>query len=41
MKIDKVSPNNRKKAFELVVDGKTLLFPFMLLRLKPEAQNRI
>jgi predicted XRE-type DNA-binding protein len=41
MKIDKVSPNNRKKAFELVVDGKTLLFPFMLLRLKPEARNRI
>ncbi len=41
MKIDKISPNNRKKAFELVVDGKTLLFPFTLLRLKPEAQNRI
>lgn len=41
MKINKVSPNNRKKAFELVVDSKTLLFPFTLLRLKPEAQNRI
>ncbi|MGD0231506.1 MAG: helix-turn-helix transcriptional regulator [Syntrophorhabdales bacterium] len=41
MKIDKISPNNRKKAFELVVDGRTLLFPFALLRLKPEAHNRI
>ena len=41
MKIERISPNNRKRAFELVVGGKTLLFPFMALRLKPEAQNRI
>jgi hypothetical protein len=41
MRIDRVSPNNRKKAFELVVDGKTLLFPFVLLRLKIEGHNRI
>ena len=41
MKIDKVSVNNRRKVFELVVEGRTLLFPFTLLRVRPEARNRI
>ncbi|OPY69613.1 MAG: hypothetical protein A4E57_01099 [Syntrophorhabdaceae bacterium PtaU1.Bin034] len=41
MKIEKVFLNNRKKAFELLVDDKKLLFPFALLRLAPEARNRI
>lgn len=41
MKIRKVVPNNRKKVFELVVNGKILVFPYARLRVKPEADNRI
>ncbi len=41
MKIKSVVANNRKKAFELDVDGKHLLFPYAKLRLKPDANNRI
>jgi hypothetical protein len=41
MRIEKVSASNRKRAFELLVDGKTLLFPFALLRLTPGVHNRI
>lgn len=41
MKIKKVSANNRKKAFELAIDGKLLMFPYACLRLKPDTNNRI
>lgn len=41
MKIKNVSANNRKKAFELDVAGKHLIFPYANLRLKPDANNRI
>ena len=41
MKIKKVVANNRKKAFELDVNGKHLIFPYANLRLKPDTNNRI
>ncbi len=41
MKIKNVVANNRKKAFELDINGKHLIFPYANLRLKPDANNRI
>lgn len=41
MKIDKISINNRKKAFELSIDGKPMLFPYVKLHLKPDINNYI
>jgi hypothetical protein len=41
MKIKKVFANNRKKAFELDVYGKHLIFPYAYLRLKPDTNNRV
>jgi len=41
MKIDNVFANNRKKAFELEIDGKLFMFPYTCLRLKPDMNNRI
>ena len=41
MKIKKVLLNNRKKVFEVVVNGKTLLLPYAWLRVRPDAGNRI
>jgi hypothetical protein len=41
MKIRKVFVNNKKRAFEVEIDGKLLVFPFACLRLKPETNNRI
>jgi len=41
MKIKKVLPNNRKKAFEVIVNGKPLLFPYARLRVRPDADNRV
>ena len=41
MKIKKVVANNRKKAFELDINGKHLIFPYVNLRLKPDTNNRI
>ncbi len=41
MKIKKIVANNRKKAFELDIDGKHLVFPYANLRLKPDTNNRI
>ncbi len=41
MKINKVIVNNRKKAFELEIDGKLLMYPYACLRLKPDINNRI
>lgn len=41
MKIKNVFANNKKRAFELDIDGKSLAFPYACLRLRPEANNRI
>jgi hypothetical protein len=41
MKIKKIVANNRKKAFELDIDGKHLVFPYANLHLKPDTSNRI
>ena len=41
MKIKRVVANNRKKAFELDIDGKHLIFPYANLRLKPDTVNRV
>ena len=41
MKIKKVLPNNRKKVFEVIVNGKPLLFPYARLRVRPDADNRV
>jgi len=41
MKIKNVFVNNKKRAFELDIDGKLLTFPYACLRLKPETDNRI
>ena len=41
VKIKNVSPNNRKKAFEVIVNGKPLLFPYARLRVRPDADNRV
>jgi hypothetical protein len=41
MKIKNVSVNNKKRAFELDIDGKRLAFPYACLRLRPETNNRI
>ena len=39
MKIKKVFPNNRRKVFEVIVNGKSLLFPYARLAVKPEADT--
>ncbi len=41
MKIKKIFVNNRKKAFELDIDGQFLVFPYACLRLKPDTNNRV
>ena len=41
MKIKKVISNNRKKAFEVIVNGKPMLFPYARLTVRPEADNRV
>jgi hypothetical protein len=41
MKIRKVLPNNRKKMFEVIVNGRSLLFPYARLRVRPDADNRV
>lgn len=41
MKINHISFNNRKKAFELSINGKPMLFPYVKLRLKPTVDNYI
>ena len=41
MKIKKVFPNNRRKVFEVIVNGKSLLFPYARLAVRPEADNRV
>ena len=41
MKIRKVEPNNRKKAFEVFTYGKRFLFPYAKLQVSPSRQNPI
>jgi hypothetical protein len=41
MKIRAVHPDNRKKAFEVVTYGKTYLFPYAKLDMRPSRQNPI
>ena len=41
MKIRKVAPNNRRKAFEINVSDKVLSFPYARLRLKPSPSNPV
>ena len=41
MKIDSVSANNRKKAFQIEVEHGAFSFPYALLRLRPDSTNRI
>ncbi len=41
MKIKRVKPNNRKKAFEVTTYTKTYLFPYAKLQLQPSPTNKI
>lgn len=41
MKIRKVSPNNRKKAFEVATSSQTYLFPYAKLEIPPERNNPV
>lgn len=41
MKIRSVEANNRRKAFEVEVEGGVLIFPYANLRLRPSAENRV
>ena len=41
MKIKKVTPNNRKKAFEIQANGNSYLFPYARLEVRPLPGNRI
>jgi hypothetical protein len=41
VKIDGVTANNRRRAFELRLGDRILGFPYARLRLKPEPKNRI
>ncbi len=41
MKIKEVTPNNRKKAFEIQADGGNYLFPYAKLDVQPSPNNRI
>ena len=41
MKISAVSPNNRKKCFEIVTDSKSFTFPYTKLDNPPTADNPI
>jgi hypothetical protein len=41
MKIRSVTPNNRKKAFDVVTSSGPYTFPYALLRMQPDVDNRI
>ncbi len=41
MKIKSVTPNNRKKAFEVVTASALYTFPYGLLRVPPDENNRV
>ena len=41
MKIKKVIPNNRKKAFEVTTYRKTFLFPYAKLTVRPSRENPV
>lgn len=41
MKIKRVTANNRKKAFEVETAAEVYAFPYALLRIQPDAGNRV
>ena len=41
MKIDSVTANNRKKAFEIRVGDASYVLPYAVLALRPDAKNRV
>jgi hypothetical protein len=41
MKIQRVTANNRKKAFEVATSKQTYSFPYAMLRVRPEPENGI
>jgi hypothetical protein len=41
MKINSVTPNNRRKAFEIDTASGVYTFPYALLRIQPEPENRV
>jgi hypothetical protein len=41
VKIKTVTANNRKKAFEVSTTSETYLFPYALLRVRPDGANRV
>ena len=41
MKIKTVTASNRKKVFEVATTSETYAFPYALLRVQPDAENRI
>jgi hypothetical protein len=41
MRIMRVAANNRRKAFEVVVGRRTLVFPYAQVRLRPSPTNRV
>lgn len=41
MKINSVTPNNRRRAFEIETTSGVYTFPYALLRLRPEPENRV
>jgi hypothetical protein len=41
MKIKRIKPNNRKKAFEVTTDNKTYFFPYAKLAFQPSPTNTI
>ncbi len=41
MKIRKVIPNNRRKAFEVATHGKRYLFPYARLEVRPSKENPV
>lgn len=41
MKIRSVKANNRRKAFEIEMEGGNLIFPYANLRVRPSTENRV
>lgn len=41
MKIISVTPNNRRRAFEIETTSGVYTFPYALLRIRPEPENRV
>ncbi len=41
MKINEVVPNNRRKAFEVFVRDRSLVFPYAVVRPTPTREDRV